>query len=174
MEQLVSEMFCSWSWVKSWMINLKSDQMLSPEIKWSKPGILTMVVSGSQLLGYISWSDIPPAFCFIYLIKKKNSTHKNNNNNSDTVWFLPRRMWQVERGWLPVVIGERLTVKQCWNSLLWCHLLGFVSCFLTAHDWVDKLTKDRVWQIASKVAPVTLPPGAHVLCVIPAPENGWT
>ena len=55
---------------------MKSDQMLIPEIKWNKPcltGVLTMVLSGSQLLGYISRSDIPPAFCFIYLVNL-NST----------------------------------------------------------------------------------------------------
>lgn len=50
-----------------------------------------------------------------------------NNNNSDTVWFLPRRNVARGKGLAPVVIGEGLTVKQCWNSLIWCHLLGFCN-----------------------------------------------
>lgn len=128
-----------WTWALTvfWNPDLKNDQMLSPEIKWSKPGILTMVVSGSQLLGYISWSDIPPAFCFIYLIKK-NSTHKNNNN-SDTVWFLPRRNVARGKGLAPcgyrrgtnreavLKLPDLMPPSWLCNPASWLHMTGSTS-----------------------------------------------
>lgn len=83
-------------------------------------------------------------------------------------------MWWQAKGLAPKV-GETNAVEVVLKLLIWCHLLGFVILLPDCTcDWVDKLTNDKVCQIASKVAPVTLPPGAHVLCVIPSPENGWT
>lgn len=57
-------------------------------------------------------------------------------------------------------------MKQCWNSLIWCHLPGTAILLLTAHDWVDKLTKDKVCQIASKVAPSD--PASWCACLTPS------